>query len=110
MKLFEIASLIGAEGTFPGIEINDIAKIETAGRSEITFLHNPKYFHLIDTTKAGAVIVPADFVTESDIPLLRVENPYQAFLKVLIAFHPVIPVAEKGINRLADISGSSSVG
>jgi UDP-3-O-[3-hydroxymyristoyl] glucosamine N-acyltransferase len=110
MKLKDIAILIGAEGINSENEISDIAKIENAGAGEISFLHNPKYFHLIESAKAGAVIVPKDFKTESEIPLLKVDNPYQAFLKVLIAFHPIVPVAEKGINRLADISGSSSVG
>lgn len=108
--LDRIAELTGAEGEFDHIEITDIAKIETAGPSEITFLHNPKYFHLIDSTKAAAVIVPKDFKTEIDIPLLRVENPYQSFLKILVAFHPVIPVAEKGINKFADISDSVVIG
>ena len=108
--LGRIAELIGADGKFRDIEITDIAKIETAGPSEITFLHNSKYFHLIDSTKAAAVIVPKDIKTESDIPLLRVENPYQSFLKVLVAFHPVTPVAEKGISKFADISDSAAIG
>ncbi|MBN2857183.1 MAG: UDP-3-O-(3-hydroxymyristoyl)glucosamine N-acyltransferase [Candidatus Delongbacteria bacterium] len=110
ISLIKIAELTGADSEFNDIGITDIAKIETAGPSEITFLHNPKYFHLIDSTKAAAVIVPKDFKTERDIPLLKVENPYQSFLKVLVAFHPVIPVAEKGINRLADISGTAVIG
>ncbi|HAQ61791.1 TPA: UDP-3-O-(3-hydroxymyristoyl)glucosamine N-acyltransferase [Candidatus Delongbacteria bacterium] len=110
MTLKNIAELIGAVTDSPEIEITDIAKIETAGKSEITFLHNPKYFHLIDSTGAAAVIVPKDFNTEKNIPLLKVENPYQAFLKILIAFHPVIPVAEKGINKLSYINDTAAVG
>jgi len=47
MTLKNIAELIGAVTDSPEIEITDIAKIETAGKSEITFLHNPKYFHLM---------------------------------------------------------------
>lgn len=110
ISLIKIAEMTGANGEFKDVGITDIAKIETAGPSEITFLHNPKYFHLIDSTNAAAVIVPKDFNTERNIPLLKVENPYQSFLKVLVAFHPVIPVAEKGINRLADISESAVIG
>jgi UDP-3-O-[3-hydroxymyristoyl] glucosamine N-acyltransferase len=109
--LKKIAGLIGAEFDGTDIEITGIGKIDTSSRSEISFLHNPKYFQLIDTTKAAAVIVPEDFKTErTDIPLLRVLNPYQSFLKVLAAFHPVVPVAEKGISRQADIPDSAVVG
>jgi UDP-3-O-[3-hydroxymyristoyl] glucosamine N-acyltransferase len=110
ISLIKIAAMTGAEGEFGDVGVTDIAKIETAGPSEITFLHNPKYFHLIESTNAAAVIVPKDFNTERDIPLLKVENPYQSFLKVLVAFHPVIPVAEKGINRLSDISETVVIG
>ncbi len=110
MLLKEIAGLIGAEYEGMDMEIGDIAKIDSAAGNEIAFLHNPKYFHLIDATRAAAVIVPKEFTTEREIPLLKVENPYQSFLKVLVAFHPVIPVAEKGINKLADISGSAKIG
>jgi len=110
MTLKNIAELIGAVTDNPEIEITDIAKIETAGKSEITFLHNPKYFHLIDSTGAAAVIVPKDFNIEKKIPLLKVDNPYQAFLKILIAFHPIVPVAEKGINKLSYIHETAVIG
>jgi UDP-3-O-[3-hydroxymyristoyl] glucosamine N-acyltransferase len=110
MTLKQIAELIGAVTDRPEVEISDIAKIESACSTEITFLHNPKYFHLIDTTAAAAVIVPMDFNTERNIPLLKVDNPYQAFLKILIAFHPIVPVAEKGINKLSYISDTAVIG
>jgi len=110
MTLKNIAELIGAGSDSPEIEITDIAKIETACKSEITFLHNPKYFHLIDSTGAAAVIVPKDFNTERNIPLLKVDNPYQAFLKILIAFHPIVPLAEKGINKLSYINDTAVIG
>jgi len=110
MTLKNIAELIGAVTDCPEVEITDIAKIETACNSEITFLHNPKYFHLIDSTGAAAVIVPKDFNTERNILLLKVDNPYQAFLKILIAFHPVVPVAEKGINKLSYINDTAVIG
>ncbi|MDY0016506.1 MAG: UDP-3-O-(3-hydroxymyristoyl)glucosamine N-acyltransferase [Candidatus Delongbacteria bacterium] len=110
LSIKEIAAMIGAGYEGADVDISGIAKIDGASGTEITFLHNPKYFHLIDSTKAAAVIVPEDFKSEREIPLLRVENPYQSFLKVLVAFHPVIPVAEKGISRLADISSAAKIG
>lgn len=110
MTLNQIAEMIGAEAVKADIGITDIAKIENALNTEITFLHNPKYFHHIDSTSAAAVIVPKDFNTERNIPLLKVDNPYQAFLKVLIAFHPIVPVAEKGINKLSYINDTAVIG
>jgi UDP-3-O-[3-hydroxymyristoyl] glucosamine N-acyltransferase len=110
MKLNIIAEIIGSTTEYPEIDITDIAKIDSAKASEIAFLHNPKYFHQIETTNAGAVIVPKDFKTDRNIPLLRSENPYQSFLKVLIAFHPPVPPAEKGVNRMSFISDGSVIG
>ncbi|MFO7810472.1 MAG: UDP-3-O-(3-hydroxymyristoyl)glucosamine N-acyltransferase [Candidatus Delongbacteria bacterium] len=108
--LTKIAEMIGAEGHFPEKKIRDINKIEDAGSEEIAFLHNPKYFNQINTTRAGAVIAPKDISCNRDIPILKVDDPYGAFLKVLVEFHPVLPTVEKGIDKNVSLGKEVKIG
>ena len=87
ISIKEIAEIINAEiENKKDFEINDIKKIDEAGKSDITFLHNEKYYSHIKTTKAKIIIVPKDFTTSKDITLLKVDDPYKAFLKILRTF------------------------
>ncbi|MBL0714475.1 MAG: UDP-3-O-(3-hydroxymyristoyl)glucosamine N-acyltransferase [Desulfosarcina sp.] len=67
--------------------IRSAAPFEAAGPEAITLARNEKYLQRIDETKAGAVIVPADF----DYPgfnLLKVDNPYAVFARIIGVLHP----------------------
>lgn len=68
-----------------GVEINNLAKIEEAQEGDISFLANPVYTPYIYTTNASAVIVRNDFQPEKVVStnLIRVEDPYEAFSKLL---------------------------
>lgn len=90
MKLSEIAGLINGEteGDF-GQEITGVGKIETAEKNQVTFISNPLYEKFYETTNAGAVIVSNNFVIKEkrkDVSLIRVEDPYLSFLKLLEIF------------------------
>ncbi len=106
------AKLIGLKDK----EITDIKKIEEADVSDITFLHNPKYFSMISATKAGAIIVPNNFeISNEDIEkyslnLLKTEDPYSAFLIILKKFYPVKRVVELGIAEFVAIDKSVKYG
>ena len=96
-------------------EITDIKKVEEAGASDITFLHNPKYFSQISSTKAGAVIVPNNFeisdeIKNKSVNLLKTEDPYSAFLIVLKKFYPIERVVELGIAKFVSIDPSVQYG
>ena len=85
MKLSEIAEMINGktEGNTE-IEITGVGKIESAGKTQITFISNPLYEKYFQTTNAGAIIVSNDFrirVKRKDITVLRVDDPYLSFLK-----------------------------
>jgi len=90
MKLLEISRLLGGKlegGT--DIEISGVGKIETAQKNEITFISNPLYEKFYETTNAGAVIVSDEFKIKKprkDIILVRVDDPYLSFLKLLEIF------------------------
>ena len=65
--------------------ITGVKGIEEAGPGEIAFVANPKYVKFLDTTKASAVIVAPD-VQQSKKPLIKIDNPYLAFVKIVTLF------------------------
>ncbi|OEU49323.1 MAG: UDP-3-O-(3-hydroxymyristoyl)glucosamine N-acyltransferase [Desulfuromonadales bacterium C00003096] len=89
--LKELAELIG--GTVVGdgdVAIHRVAGIDSAKAGEITFLANPKYLPLLQSTQASAVMVMPG-VDAPGVPLLVCPNPYLAFAKVLTALHVAKP-------------------
>jgi UDP-3-O-[3-hydroxymyristoyl] glucosamine N-acyltransferase len=65
--------------------VSTLAKIEEAGSNAIAFLANPLYEPYLYTTLAGAVLVKKDFVAQKPFltTLIRVEDPYSAFTRLL---------------------------
>ncbi len=47
------------------IEIADVRPLDAAGKSDISFLDNPKYLPLFANTAAGACLVASKFVEPS---------------------------------------------
>ena len=84
-KLSDIALLIDAEIVGDANStITNIAKIEEAKNCDLSFIANPKYLKFGETTKATALIVSKTYTTNrSDVALLKVDDPYFAFLKVM---------------------------
>jgi len=103
VKLSEIANIIGADLTGnPELEIRGPGKIETSSIDQITFISNPLYKRHYKTTKAGAIIVSKDFVfptNRDDISILKVKDPYFAFVKLLELFE---------VKRIKNVGISSS--
>ncbi len=91
MRLAEVAERFGAtldcpeQGDRP---VLGVAPLETATATDISFLANPKYTALLQTTEAAAVFVRPDFQGEAACPLLRVPHPYLAFAKCIEWFYP----------------------
>lgn len=108
----DIASMINGivEGD-PAIEINKLSKIEQGQPGSITFLGNPKYTQYIYETEASVVIVNNDFVAETELncTLIRVENAYEAFAKMLETYNLLVQ-DKKGVSAQAYIPESSSYG
>jgi UDP-3-O-[3-hydroxymyristoyl] glucosamine N-acyltransferase len=83
--LQELASVVGGEVIGDGsVRIRGVAGIKEAARGQITFLANPKYEAYLGTTKASAVIATGNGNFAG--PIIRVDNPYLAFLKVVRLF------------------------
>ena len=89
ISIEQVAQLIG--GTVDGDgkgNVDRLEKIEEATLGSIAFLANPKYTPHLYSTKASAVIVKTDFEAEKDYTttLIRVEDPYSSFAKLLEAY------------------------
>jgi UDP-3-O-[3-hydroxymyristoyl] glucosamine N-acyltransferase len=99
--LNEIAHLIG--GTLVGdgtVVIKGIAGIREAEEGDITFLANPKYYPLIKSTHASAIIIPADVECGSK-PAVCVDNPSLAFTTLISLMKPQAAVRLEGVHPTA---------
>ena len=88
VRLQDVARLIGAvlEGD-PDAVVGNLAGIEKAGPGDLAFVANPKYAQFIPTTGATAIIC-APAVTAPGKNLLKVDNPYLAYARVMQFIFP----------------------
>jgi UDP-3-O-[3-hydroxymyristoyl] glucosamine N-acyltransferase len=111
-KANEIARLLN--GTIEGDEnasVSKLSKIEEGEPGSLSFLGNAKYTPFIYKSQATIVIVGKDFVAEKPVrpTLIRVEDPYSAFAK-LLEFYNQIKLNKKGVSDQAFISSTARLG
>jgi UDP-3-O-[3-hydroxymyristoyl] glucosamine N-acyltransferase len=92
-----------------GVKIRSAATLGRAGEGDISFLSNERYEKQLLTTKASAVIVGKDTVAAS-APLLVAEDPYYAFMQIMVLLHGHRKHKKVGISPRAVISDSAKVG
>lgn len=110
MTLAQIAKLIDGEVIGDSqILITGISGIKEAQKGDITFVANPKYMPLINTTRASAIITSLT-IKNVDKPLIRTENPSLAFAKLVSYFAPDESVIEPGIHPTAIIGEEVKLG
>lgn len=102
------------EGTVegnPDTELSKLSKIEEGTAGSISFLSNLKYTPYIYSTKASAVIVNNDFKAEQELhtTLIRVEDSYQAFSK-LLEYYQMAKMSKTGIQQPSFIHETASYG
>ena len=90
MKLSELAAQTGSQVEGDGeIEISGAAGLDDAASGQVTFLSNPRYTPRVKTTGASAIYVGEDVeVARNDLAILRTKDPYLAYTRALILFHP----------------------
>jgi UDP-3-O-[3-hydroxymyristoyl] glucosamine N-acyltransferase len=95
MKLAEVAQRLGCRLEGPqDLEIRGVGGIEHAEPGQITFLANRKYFALLKSTRASAVLINEGAVIEREpglpsLAALRSTNPYLAFAHAIeLFYHP----------------------
>lgn len=95
--------------------MSNVAPIERAGPHEIAFVSQSKYLKQLETTQAGALILPVEGQNLTQRPRIITGNPYLYFARVSALFNPV-PHATAGIHSSAvvhehaEVASSASVG
>src|SRR5512140_3806589 len=106
--LSELASHVG--GTVIGdgnIIIESASTLARAAQGQISFLANEKYEKQLLSTKASAVIVKQP--CEAPIPLLVAEDPYYAFMQIVVLLHGHRQHKSVGISKRASVSDSARI-
>lgn len=93
----DLAGLAGAApaGAFdPGVRFDDVAPLDTAGPTDVSFLDNRKYFEAFRASKAGLCIVAPAMADKAPagMALLLADDPYRAYARIAQAFYPLPPV------------------
>ena len=95
----------------PEVVVSRLEKIEEGTPGSMTFLANPLYTPHIYTTMSSIIVVNEDFVSTQAISgtLIRVENAYTSFAKLLEIFQN-LQTTKKGISPYAFIAKNARIG
>jgi len=95
----------------PNEEVFKLSKIEEGEKGSLTFLSNPKYTSFLYTTDASIAIVNNSFILEKEIntTLIRVEDSYKAFSK-LLEFYNQVKLNKSGIEEPNFVSSTATLG
>ena len=110
MTLAQIARLIDGkvEGD-PGMVISGISGIREAKEGDITFLASTRYYPLLKTTKASAIIVDKK-MEKNGRPVIRTDNPYIGFVKIMEYLQMNKEMPFPGIHKTAVIGKNAKLG
>lgn len=109
-SLKQLADLTGSKAIGnEQLTINNVATLQNATQGEISFVSNPKYIKLLESTNASAVILPPKLAIDFEGNALVNDDPYLTFAKVVNIFHkPASPQAY--IHSSAIIADDASIG
>jgi UDP-3-O-[3-hydroxymyristoyl] glucosamine N-acyltransferase len=83
-SLSQLAALLGGRLEGPGDRVvKGIKGIEDAGPEDLAFLANPKYAKALPACRAGVVLVRPDQAVPPGLAVIRVDDPYLAYAKIL---------------------------
>ena len=115
-RLAEIVEHLGGElAGDPGVAIERVASLESAGPGDIAFLSQAKFRSKLSATRAAALILPRAERDATRVPRILCDDPYVYFARVSALLNP--PAAfEPGVHASAvveagaRIAGSAHVG
>src|SRR2546427_10687220 len=115
MKLADIAQKLGCriEGNAE-LEITGVAGLENAQPGQLTFLSNPKYRAMVETTRASAILLGEGAAIRRPpgappLVVLRSENTYLSFAHAIALFYQP-PQYSSGIHPTAAVASSARIG
>ncbi|MHC4227528.1 MAG: UDP-3-O-(3-hydroxymyristoyl)glucosamine N-acyltransferase [Planctomycetota bacterium] len=93
----------------PDVKIRSASTLGRAQEGDISFLTNRKYEKQLRSTKASAAIVGKE-APSATVPLLIAEDPYYAFMQVMVLLHGHRKHKKMGISPKASISDTAKIG
>jgi UDP-3-O-[3-hydroxymyristoyl] glucosamine N-acyltransferase len=112
MRLREAAEHVGGWVAPENYEksVLGVASLDDAEKGDISFYGNPRYLKALRKSRATAVLVPHGFA--EDVPAVRiwVDNPADAFAKLLEVFSPAPIPFEPGIHPTAVVASDAEIG
>ena len=95
VPLTEIAGLIDAKVTgntsASATGINEIHQVE---KGDLVFVDHPKYYDAAINSAASYIIINAEKAVPEEKALLIVEDPFEAYLKIVATYYPFRPSLE----------------
>ncbi len=88
--------------------ITGAAPIGCAGEGDITFVANKRYVSSLAETRASAVVLAPDIPCEGRA-VLRHDNPYLTFARVIDLLYPGVPHVEPGVHNTAVIEDGATL-
>ncbi len=110
LSLGQLAQLVGGSLEGPAERtVSGVKGIEQAGPGDLTFLANPKYAPALEQCRAGVVLVSRGQKTPPGLAVIRVDNPYLAYARVLteVTARPYEPL---GVHPRAVVDPTARVG
>lgn len=93
------------------VKVHNIAPIDKAYPGALSFLHNPKYYKFLETTKASVVLVPTSLnVEKTNATCIKLDNVYQSLSVLLGKVQELQQPSKKGIEELSFVAESASLG
>lgn len=114
LTLDEICKLTGAQlgdSKLGPRSVEDVAPLDRASASDISFLDNTKYVQSFQDSKAGACFIREKYASfaPSTMAVLLTEDPYRSYAMVAQRFYPFIPQVHD-ISPQAFIDPSAKIG
>ncbi|MFC0268791.1 UDP-3-O-(3-hydroxymyristoyl)glucosamine N-acyltransferase [Kushneria aurantia] len=92
------------------LRIEGLATLVDAGPADIAFLANRAYLGDLANTRAAAVVLHHELVSQCPVPALGVDNPYLGYAQLSHFFEPELPSRRCGIHPTAVIDDSARLG
>jgi UDP-3-O-[3-hydroxymyristoyl] glucosamine N-acyltransferase len=115
MKVGTVASLLAGDILGDAErELTDVAALQEAAGSHLSFVASDKQVRTLGQTRAGAVLVARSLVAQTPqnltTTLIAVDDPQAAFVEIMLRFRPRAPRPQIGISPHAIVSPTAQIG
>ncbi len=113
LTLADLATIAGGElrGGEPGRRFSGVGPLDGAGPVEVSFLENRRYAPLLGETRAGAVVLAAEFADRlpAGCAAIVTAHPYLGFGRIAARLHPA-PPPRGGLHPTAVVDPTARLG